>query len=282
MKLKNKTAVITGATGTIGGAIARFFVAEGCNVILTGRSTEKLEEMTSLLADSESTIISHSADVSHKEGVLSLVDFVSKKEEVVDILVLAHGSYGHIGTLETSEPEDWISGFTVNTLGTMMCVKYFLPLLKKSDDARIITFAGGGEKPLPHFTSYISSKAAILRMTETLAHELADANIAINAISPGAVDSALQQDIVKAGPERAGAKMYNWAKDEIKETAQSPEKAAQLAVFLASKEAVGLSGRNISAIWDDLSLVQDHIEEIKDSDVYQSRRIKPNDRGYEW
>lgn len=167
----------------------------------------------------------------------------------------------------------------------MLAVKYALPLLKKSAHGKIITFAGGGDGPLPNFTSYASSKGAILRFTESLAAELASFHIDVNAISPGLVTSGLTEDLLKAGPQKADPKMYEEAQRQAAGThdgAVSPERAAALAVFLAGDESNGLTGKNLSAVWDHWEDIPAHLKDIQSSDVYNWRRIKPKDRGYAW
>ena len=92
------------------------------------------------------------------------------------------------------------------------------------------------------------------------------------------------QDIIEAGPARAGDAAFH--KAQVERTGEgeavSPNKAAELAVFLASDQARGLSGKNISAVWDHYEDIPSHLAEIMKSDVYNWRRIKPKDRGYDW
>ena len=118
----------------------------------------------------------------------------------------------------------------------------------------------------------------------SLGKELASYKISVNAISPGLVNSGLMEDIVAAGVDRAGTKAYQQALDEHsgQGEAVSPEKAAALAVWLASEASRGLTGKNISAIWDKYEDIPAHLKEIMSSDIYNSRRIKPKDRGYAW
>lgn len=278
MILQNKIALITGATGVIGKAIAQHFAKEGAILLLSGRSRDKLEELRKEFGSVEVC----QADVSQKSDVVKLVETASKKFGRLDILVAAAGTYGAIGSIENSEPKEWLKAIQVNLLGTMMSVRYALPLLKKSERGKIITFAGGGEGALPNFTSYIVSKAGILRLTETLAQELKQDKIDINAISPGAVNSGLNQEMLKAGKNKAGEEMYQKALEQIEQGGVSPDKAAELAVWLASDASNGLSGRNISALWDNWRDIPKHLDEIMQSDIYTSRRIKPKDRGYDW
>ncbi len=271
---KGKRALITGATGVIGSAIARTFAAQGCVLVLSGRSKEKLDALAKEIPGS----VVVACDVSVEAQVRALFGRVDK----LDILVCAAGAYGDIGPLAESNASEWMRAIAVNLFGTVLCIQRALPMLQKSKRGKIITFAGGGEGALPNFSSYAASKAGVLRLTETLAREEAFKNIGINAISPGAVKSGLTEALIAAGEEKAGTEMYQKNVQQMEEGGASPEKAAALAVFLASEASDGLSGKNLSAIWDHWQDIPRHLKDIMESDVYASRRIKPKDRGYDW
>ena len=280
--LQNKTAVITGATGVIGQAIARALAEEGCTLILSGRSETKLQTLAKELQSQGVKAYIQPARVEEESEVKKIMD-LSVVKAGIDILILAHGTYGYIGPVEAAEPGDWLEAIKVNFFGTFLCIKYGLPLFKPNTIGKIITFAGGGEGPLPNFSSYVTSKAAILRLTETLAAELKEKQVEVNAISPGAVNSGLNQELLAAGQERVGKKMNEQTLKQISgEEGVSADKAAALAVFLSSDESNGLSGKNISAVWDNWRDIPKHLKELQASDVYALRRVKPKDRGYDW
>lgn len=283
MRLKSKTALITGATGIIGNAIARAFAAEGCDLILSGSSQKKtaaLQEQFSPFPNVKVETIC--ADVSDKKSVQQLLEKVGRKFQVIDILVTAAAVCGASGSTDQVEPEEWMEALKVNLLGTFMTIKYSLPFLRKSRRGKIIAFSGGGEGALVNRSSYVSSKGGVLRLVETLASELAP--IDINAIAPGLVVSGLLDGLIKAGPDRLGKEGYEQALKQKKGEAESfpPEIAASLAVFLASPESDGISGKNLSAVRDKWRDFPKHKKELIKSDVYNIRRIKPKDRNYDW
>lgn len=272
--LKGKSALITGATGVIGSAIARAFAREGCALILSGRSKEKLDELSGEIPGAEVV----AADVSVQADIDALFSHLGK----LDILVCSHGTYGEIGPFAESDPAQWMEAIKANLFGTVLCIRHALPLLQKSQRGKIITFAGGGEGALPNFSSYAASKSGVLRLTETLSKEDGFNSIDINAISPGAVKSGLTEALLAAGEKKAGIEMYQKNIQQIEEGGESPEKAAALAVFLASEQSSGLTGKNLSAIWDNWKDIPKYLKDIMESDVYSHRRIKPKDRGYDW
>jgi len=136
---------------------------------------------------------------------------------------------------------------------------------------KIINLSGGGAvSPRPRFTAYGASKAAIVRFTESLAEEVAEYGIDVNAIAPGAINTDMLQDIIKAGAaagtEEAEARQL--ASDGCDEVGR----AAALALYLASPRSDGLSGRLLSAVWDTWQEID--IAKVMASESYTVRRLK--------
>jgi NAD(P)-dependent dehydrogenase (short-subunit alcohol dehydrogenase family) len=125
---------------------------------------------------------------------------------------------------------------------------------------------GGGTGPRPNFSAYATAKAGVVRFTETLAREVE--GIDVNAIAPGALNTRMRDDVLDAGPERAGAE-YEPTRAR---GGTSFEPATQLAVYLASAASDGVSGRLIAALWDDWRTLA---EQDLDADAYTLRRITP-------
>ena len=146
----------------------------------------------------------------------------------------------------------------------------------KQKSGKIINFSGGGATSArPHFSAYGASKTAVVRLTETIAEENKPFNIQINAIAPGAVNTRMTGEVISAGKE-AGEKGLAEAVKQL-ETGGTPlEKPANLAVFLASGESDGITGRLISAVWDDWQVIAKQTAQSKSGDLYTLRRITPN------
>ena len=125
---------------------------------------------------------------------------------------------------------------------------------------------------MTNFSSYVTSKGAIWRLTETLGAELAPFGIFVNAIAPGAVDTRMFQDVIAAGPEKIGAQLFEHGTDDSKKNQRTPDKAVQLALYLLSEKSKGLYGKVISAVYDPYSEFEDN-QAISTSDLFTMRRV---------
>jgi NAD(P)-dependent dehydrogenase (short-subunit alcohol dehydrogenase family) len=168
-----------------------------------------------------------------------------------DVLVNAAGVYVPIGLLWETDLDRWWRAQEINVKGTLLTSAAVIPHMIEAGWGRIINFSGGGAtSPLPRFSAYATGKAAVVRLTETLAEELRDHAITVNAIAPGAVDTRLQDEVLAAG-ELAGE--LHGRMQRLRETGEGgvpPELAAGLAVFLASARAARVTGKLISAPHD--------------------------------
>jgi 3-oxoacyl-[acyl-carrier protein] reductase len=277
-KLKNKKVVITGGSSGIGKVIAAEYLTQGAEIYLLGNGKEMAATQTELSA--KGTVHTFLTDVSKPEEVERAAAEVAKTFGTVDVLINGAGIYGPIGPVTEVDPELWRKAIEVNLFGTFLSVHFIAPLLK--NDGTIINFVGGGEGPFPNFSSYVSSKGAIARFSETLAAELHEKGITVNAIAPGAVNTKFLEDLLAAGPEKAGKKNYEQALKQKAEGGTPPEKAAALCVFLASEEARGITGKIFSAVWDPYLDFPKHKEELETSNVYTMRRVRAEWLGFGW
>lgn len=274
MKLKGKIAIITGGSRGIGKAVAKAFLENGASVMLSARSKEELEATRTELTRGGRNVEIFPADVSKKTDVKALVKKTLDTFGAVDILVNAAGTYGAIGPVASVDLEKWKEAFTINLFGTVDVIQEALPVFVKAGRGKIINFSGGGDGPFPHFTSYSSSKVAVVRFTESLAKEVKENNIDVNAVAPGAVNTKILEDGLKAGEKLVGKETYERFLKQKKEGGVSPEKAAALCVFLASGDSDGLSGKLVSAVWDKWNeWSKDDIKRLMASDLLTLRRV---------
>jgi NAD(P)-dependent dehydrogenase (short-subunit alcohol dehydrogenase family) len=168
-------------------------------------------------------------------------------------------------------------------LGSVMMCRAVLPHLKARGRGAIIQVSGGGAtNPLANITAYAASKAAVVRFAESLALEVAGQGIDVNSIAPGALNTRLLDDVIAAGPDKVGAHFYERSLQQREQGGVPLGKGADLAVFLASDAARGITGRLISAVWDRYEDWPAHLDELKGSELYTLRRITGRDRGKDW
>lgn len=214
------------------------------------------------------------ADVSNERDAHTVVSEVLHHFGRIDVLVNDAGVLGPIGSLVDNDAQGWVSTILNNLGGTFFCCQAVLPSMIRQKHGKIINLSGGGAvTSRPRFSAYACSKAAIVRLTEILAEELKPYFIEVNAIAPGGVYTRMTEQVILAG-DAAGAKELADAY-RLKKTQSSPDAAAALAVFLASDASNGLSGRLISATWDDWRSMAHQIENIMASNMYTMRRISP-------
>jgi len=213
-------------------------------------------------------------DVSKKEDIERMVRLTMQEFSKVDILVNNAGILGPVGPVVDNDIEEWVKTININLIGMFLCTKMVLPIMIERRHGKIINLSGGGATgPRPRFSAYATSKAAVVRFTETLAEEVKEFNIQVNAIAPGALDTQMHDQVLAVG-EAAGEGELALSR-RVKEGRGTPfELPAGLAVFLASDESDGLTGRLISAVWDDWrSMSKERIEEIMSGELYTLRRI---------
>ena len=164
----------------------------------------------------------------------------------IDILVNNAGIYGPIGDFSGRSMIEWAKCIEVDLLFPVRLMQRVLPGMVKRGYGKIINISGGGAtRGRPNFSAYSTAKTALVRFTETLAEEVKEYHIDVNAVAPGMMYSALTDRVIAAGPEVAGEKDYQEAL-ACKERNIGPEKAAQLVAWLASHDSDGITGKLIS------------------------------------
>lgn len=250
--LLGKCAVVTGGSRGIGLAIAQEFITQGAKVLICCRNATELKKALKNLNENEQAAFGLICDVSKFSDCQKLIKFAKRKLKKIDILVNNAGIYGPIGPFEKMDMQMWQKALEINFMGTVYCSHLVIPEMLKNGKGKIINLCGagvGGSRTMPRFTSYFTSKFAIAGFSEVLADELEGKNIQVNSISPGAVNTFLNEYLLKAGPNKSGKRMYDQALKQKKDGGTSPKLAAQLVAYLASDEADKISGRLLSAKW---------------------------------
>ena len=284
MKLKGINALITGGSQGLGKAIAGQFLAEGANIVLCARNEKDLSATCAELAKKfpVQKVCAKTCNVADESQTTELVAFALRELGSLQVLVLNAGIYGPMGATESVSLEEWRRAMDINVYGVLLPSRAVIPHFKKNGRGKIIVLSGGGAtNPLPNISAYAASKAAAVRLMETLAEELRSFHVDVNAIAPGALATRLVDEVLAAGPEKVGAAFYEKNKQWKEKGATPLELGARLAVYLASSESDGISGKLISAQWDPWEKLHDFKTDLN-SDIYTLRRIVPKDRGKTW
>jgi len=261
--------VITGTSSGIGRHLAEQLSAKGHEIWGLARSVQNAAFATSV------------CDVADWAQVESASDAASKAWPQVDALICAAAIQGAVGPTMEADPRAWSETVRVNLDGTFFTIRAFWDLLRAGERrAKVICFSGGGAtQARANFSAYAASKTGVVRLVENLAAEWSGLAVDINAIAPGAINTAMTRETFRLGPERAGAAEFDAAQRQLETGGQPIAKALGLVDFLLSEKSHGITGRLLSAQWDDWANLHAHAAELAPSDIYQLRRILPAERG---
>lgn len=283
--LKGRTAFITGGSRGLGEAIAQGFLEAGANVAICARSAKELDQTEQRLSEkfSGQRVKAFTLDVTDLSAVQECLATILKGFGDLHVLVSNAGIYGPMGSLWRTSAEEWDAALRINIQGSLYPIRAVIPYFLNKGYGKIIQISGGGAtSPLPRITAYAASKAAIVRLAESVAQDLRGTGIDVNSIAPGALNTKMMEDLLKAGPELVGKEFFSKMKNASEQGGTPLEVGVRLAVFLASKESDGITGRLISAPWDRWEDWPKHLAELDKSDAYTLRRITGKDRGLTW
>jgi short-subunit dehydrogenase len=278
----NRFAFISGATGFVGLKITEHLASQGKDLILSARDEHQLQVLIKN--------ISKRYDNQNFCGIVcDLVNPTSWKlasEELQDFSVDQYiNCAGVQGKLESSSEisyDDMVNVFNVNLFSGIYFTNFFANKMIEKEKLSIIHFSGGGSTgPRPLFMSYSLSKTALLRYVENFAAENSNKNIKINAIAPGVVPSKMQAEVLENESLR-DTKDYLIARESLSGKNYNSVKLLGLCDFLLTESSDGITGKLISAEWDNWAEWPNHRNQLKNSDLYTLRRITGRDRGEEW
>ena len=274
MKLTDQVAIITGAGRGIGQAIAQAYAREGANLALAARSQTELEQTAAEIAQTGAQAIAVPTDVTDPAQAERLASAALTRFGRIDLLVNNAGISGPVGPLQDNDIAQWAETISVNLTGTFLVCRAVIPAMVKQGGGKIINLSGAGAaNAWSNLSAYCASKAAVVRLTEVLAQELAPNNIAVNALGPGSVHTSMW-DKMTQDAARAGADFIHRLGLQVTSGGGAPiDECAELAVWLASQESANLTGRLISATTDDFRNLPPRIPQIMATDAATLRRI---------
>ena len=274
MKLDGQAAIITGAGRGIGRAIALAYAREGARLALAARSPDELAQTAAEVSRQGGQSIVIPTDVTDPAQTQRLADSTVAQFGRIDLVVNNAGISGPVGPLQDNDIAQWLATININLAGTFLVCRAVIPAMLAQGGGKIINLSGAGAaNAWSNMSAYCASKAAVVRLTEGLAQELAGHNIAVNALGPGSVHTSMW-DQMTADAARAGASFIHELGLRVTSGGgASIDECAELAVWLASGESAGLTGRLISATTDDFRALPPRIPEIMAGDAGTLRRI---------
>ena len=271
MTLSGKAAIITGAGKGIGRGIARAYANEGAKLVLVSRTVAQVEDAAEEARAAGAEASALAVDVSDPDDVRRMVDHTLERYSRVDVLVNNAAILGPVGPLHLNDAAHWAQAININVTGLMLCCHAVLPHMIEQGGGKIINLSGAGvTRASETISAYGTSKAAVVRFTETLALEMLPHNVSVNALGPGQIDTELLDPM--AGDDSLIEPVMGAMVQRTKSgRGASLEEAAALAVWLASDASDGLSGRLISATQDNWRELGPQIPQVMASDLYTLR-----------
>jgi len=243
--LSRRRVLITGGSRGIGRAAAGALAERGWRVALLARDEHALESARGeLVGEGHEAFAMDVADETAWERL-------TQRLGDVEGLVCAAAVLDPVGPIGSYAVADFHRTLEINVIGTLLAIRACLPGLRASGGA-VVTFSGGGATaPLPRFDAYAASKAAVVRLSENIAVELADQGVRINCVAPGFVATGIHQSTLAAGPELAGADYFEQTRAELERGGVPASEAAELVCQLLEDDAdAPFTGKLISAQWD--------------------------------
>jgi 3-oxoacyl-[acyl-carrier protein] reductase len=242
-KLKNKVAIITGASKGIGASIAKHFAEEGAKVVVNyASSKEGADKVVKAITDNGGIAISVQADVSKEADVTRLFEKTKKAFGTLDILVNTAVYQGY-APIELISAETFHNSFNVNVLGPILTIQAALKLFGDKGGNIINISSGASKSPMAGVSLYSATKAALDAITISLSKELGAKNVRINSILPGATET---EGAISAGVTAGSEYEKMFVANTPLGRRGQPEDIARVAVFLASDDAAWITGEQIS------------------------------------
>lgn len=248
--LEEKTCFVTGASQGIGQQIAITLANEGANVALAARSDGIYE--TEELIDNPAQTLPVETDVADEDAVESAIEATVDAFGGLDSIVNNAGIEGPTAPVEEVTVDEWQQTLDINLMGMFLTVKHGVSHLRESDRASVVNISSiSGKRPLESRTPYVSSKMGVIGLTRTLAFELGDDDITVNAICPGAVKGDRIISVIEKQAEQMGvsfeeAKRSLITDEQALDVMLDPEDIANTVAYLASEKGSHVTAQDIN------------------------------------
>ena len=241
--LQGKVAVVTGAGSGIGAAIARVFAARGAHVAVVDRDETAAGQIAGEIVAARGAASPYRCDISQAAEVAALTAALTAAHPRLDILVNNAG-IAHIGTVETTTPEDMDRLYRVNVFGVYLCSHAIVPVMLRQGGGVILNMCSvAALVGIVDRFAYSMTKGAVLTMTRSIAADYVKRGIRCNCICPGRVHTPFVDGyLAKTYPGREHEMMKVLSEYQPIGRMGRPEEIAQLALYLCSDEASFITG----------------------------------------
>jgi NAD(P)-dependent dehydrogenase (short-subunit alcohol dehydrogenase family) len=248
--LEQRIVLITGGSGGLGRALALVFSAQGHRVVITARSKEKLYATADEISANGGQVLALPCDVTIRGQVKSLTEQIGNRWGAVQVLINNAGVARGVSFVEMRD-ELWDETLATNLTGAYNCCKAFLPAMIRSGWGRVINIASTTAKVgYSHVSAYTASKHGLLGLTRTLALEMAQFGVTVNAICPGYIDDERTRENARLMAEKtrknADEILQRFAASAPQNRLIAPEEVASLALLMASEKLAGMTGQAIN------------------------------------
>lgn len=241
-KLKDKVAIITGATSGMGKAAAILFAGEGARVVAADIMSEGSEDLINTIKSAGNEAIFIQADVSSSADVRNMIEAAVDTYGKVDILYNNAGIAGPVINMVDTPEEEWDKVIDINLKGVFLGMKHVIPeMLKRGGGVIINTGSSHGVVGAPNFSAYAASKSGVINLTKTGALEFARQNIRVNCICPG-VTATPMKDYIKAHFPHVPGSNVDYNASIPMHRPGNPEEIVKVALFLASDDSSYMTG----------------------------------------
>lgn len=280
--MSNSKVYVSGATGHLGGLVSKALAESGHSLVLGGQNREKLIQLQKVLTSSnphiEINLVQCGLDIPSQWNDAANEIWLNGIEAYVNCSGV-QGSIKPSLDLSTKELEHVMN---VNLFSSIFFTNFFVNQLSLDRKFKIIHFSGGGGAASRRFfMAYSLSKTALARFVENFSLESQHLNLSINSVSPGIMPSKMQREILDSGLSKESMEVQNASKIFNQKQTKEP-RVLDLVRFLLSDQSDGISGKLVSAEWDNWEAWPENIEELKSSDIYTLRRITGRERNSTW
>ena len=273
-RVDGSVALVTGGGRGLGQLLARTLAHAGAAVALIARSSDELATTVEQIESAGGVAAAASADVTDEVAVTAALARLRAQLGPVDVLINNAGINGPMGVLWETDSAEWWRTIEVNLGGAFMLTRILLPDMIAARRGRIINVtSNAGVYRWPLVSAYVTSKAALIKLTETLAAETAGHGVSVLSVDPGLLPIGLSDAALTstAEPDTSEGRVFGWIRNQLNAgRGADPDQAAQLILELASGHGDRLSGRHLTAA-DDLEMLLAQIDKIQQSDLHTLR-----------